>query len=495
MGIRTLRPALVTVVASLAGLLCLLASPGVACATYPTLSGHVTDAVNGKPIPSALVTVWYQSLPGFYDNTFADASGAWSVSAPAGDYKVEFSRELYVPQFYAGKSDEASADIVTLAGTSLTGIDAALARKPQGHLMGKITDAKTGAPLPGVSIEATSRVSDPYLWGYAISAADGTYDLAMPLGSYTIMYTKDGYVGCWYDNAYSQAAQTVFTAQDGVDVTGADLAMVREPTIIKGYVQDIDYKALPGISVQLLAASDGHVVDSVATDASGDFVLDVGDRLGESFKVRCHDPSGVLQDQYRTSGSLYSADPADAAVIQPVLGTTYYFDAWMSAAALGTISGHTLDSTGHVVPGVHVRIDRPGEVRDLTSGDDGAYSAAFKVAAHSTFTVKFTPGTANPGYVGELYRERQIDGVGDPVSVAPGQTVTVDSSLTKQCSIQGTLTRGADLVGFAEVWLYDKNGDVCAKTTASSGAYSFPTLREGTYRVFFPGGTVFHDQY
>ena len=67
----------------------------------------------------------------------------------------------------------------------------AAAQTPTGKIVGKVKDDQ-GAPLPGVSVEATS----PKLVGKAVAVTDetGTYRLfTLPSGVYTIVFSLQGF--------------------------------------------------------------------------------------------------------------------------------------------------------------------------------------------------------------------------------------------------------------------------------------------------------------
>ena len=160
---------------------------------------------------------------------------------------------------------------------------------------------------------------------------------------------------------------------------------------VSGTVKDIDYRNLQGIAVQLLDPADGHVLASASTGADGYYRLDTGDFVGQSVKVRCHDPAGQLQDRYFLVNWSSTTDPAKAEVLEVKLGISQQWDLWLSSPQHGHVVGHTYNSTGQVVPNVAVRIDRPGQVKETVSDADGAYDVELEVGTASSVTVTFTP--------------------------------------------------------------------------------------------------------
>ena len=476
-------------------LLVLSACAGAAAAAQPTVSGAVTDAVSGKGVGGVTVRAYSQDTPGFSWATDTARNGSWTMTLWAGSWKIRYDRHLYVTQWYVDASDEASADALTLGETAVTGIDVALARTPQGHLQGTVTDGKTGLPVADSDVEATSTNGDYDLYGHTLTEADGTYDLAMPPGTYKVRYGKFGYADRWYHAQTTSETATPLTVTDGMLVRGEDVLLQRTPVAIAGTVKDVDYHDLQGVAVQVLDPVDGHVLASATTGTDGYYRLDLGDFVGQPVKIRSHDLAGHLQDRYRLLNGSSTTDPAKAEVLDVKLGISHQWDLWLSAAQHGHVAGHTYNSAGQVVPNVAVRLDRPGTVKETVSDATGAYDIELEVGTATTVTMTFTPPYGS-NYAAEVYDHKLVGQPGDPVVVAPGQTVAIDSALTRPCSICGTVTgSGGTRFTWVQASLYDQAGDLAAETLGFDGDYSFTGLREGTYRVFIPGGPDYRDQY
>ncbi len=106
---------------------------------------------------------------------------------------------------------------------------------PSAKLEGKVVD-ETGAPLPGVSIEATS----PKMVGKAsaVSAGDGTFRLfSLPSGTYEITFTLQGFKTLIRKDVYVQLSQTII-----LNVTLTQAALEEQITVI-GQSPLIDVKS------------------------------------------------------------------------------------------------------------------------------------------------------------------------------------------------------------------------------------------------------------
>jgi hypothetical protein len=116
-----------------------------------------------------------------------------------------------------------------MAGTAFAQIS------PSAKLEGKVVD-DTGAPLPGVSIEATS----PKMVGKAtaVTAADGSFRLfSMPSGTYEITFTLQGFKTLIRKDVYVQLSQTIT-----MNVTLSQAALEEQVTVI-GQSPLIDVKS------------------------------------------------------------------------------------------------------------------------------------------------------------------------------------------------------------------------------------------------------------
>lgn len=145
-----------------------------------TISGTVTRAADGTPVPD--VTVWVDGDRGS-TAVVTDADGRYTaVGLGAGDYLIEFAPPIIddqppelAPEYYDdARSPDAATRVPVAAGGAVEGIDAAL--EATGAITGTVTRADTGAPVAGivVSAETTSHTSSIS----AVTAADGRYTIA-----------------------------------------------------------------------------------------------------------------------------------------------------------------------------------------------------------------------------------------------------------------------------------------------------------------------------
>ena len=125
-------------------------------AEMPTISGRVTDAVTGTPLPGnidpfARVTLQRACGEGCWDfvnSQYADGEGRfildsyyYGVPLPAGTYRIEAAANLYQTRIF--ETFEFSGSNVDVGDLALT---------PPASIRGRAVDADTGTALPGASV-------------------------------------------------------------------------------------------------------------------------------------------------------------------------------------------------------------------------------------------------------------------------------------------------------------------------------------------------------
>jgi Carboxypeptidase regulatory-like domain len=178
-------------------------APG-ALASTGSLSGTVTDASTGLPVPGVQVSAWREVNPTLTEGAsdYSDAGGHYTISGlPEADYAIQFSPDdlNYVPEYYDHRPSEAQADLVHLgAGESRSGLDAALT--VGGQIAGRVVGAVGKNPLKGVDVCAYSETD--FTGGCAQTDGNGEYTVnGLPSDSYAVQISPHG----WSLNYFGQA--------------------------------------------------------------------------------------------------------------------------------------------------------------------------------------------------------------------------------------------------------------------------------------------------
>jgi len=225
------------------------------------VSGRITDAISGYPIPEIAVVVMPSSGGGIYIGTgFSDVAGNYQVAMnlATGSYNVS----VILPKAYAGKT---VGPISVTAGSVTTGVNLALSRS--GIISGRIT-TPTGDPLANITVTAFSL-------GYAYSGYDETnatghyrIDSGLGTGTYTIMAVSGFNIN-----------QTSVSVTAGVESPNNDLQLDVTPPppsgIIMGKVTDTNSAPIAGAHVSAEGDTMMSSGDAI-TDGDGNYVMSEG---------------------------------------------------------------------------------------------------------------------------------------------------------------------------------------------------------------------------
>ncbi|MEE8389557.1 MAG: carboxypeptidase-like regulatory domain-containing protein [Anaerolineae bacterium] len=311
------------------------------------ITGVVTADDGSAPIASVGV---YAYDPVLYTSgyDYTDASGVYSISVPAGSYRVEFfPPDYHIAEYYNDVPYDAPGSytpVVVADGAVTPNINAGLA--PGAQIIGRVTDQTTASPLSGIDIYVDSPSGGYYYaWGY--TGADGVYTTTpgLPAGSYRLLFTDYNgvYATEYYTHAFRPSLATLVevtsTNRTGIDATLSAAAVITGTVTNSGPLSDIYVRAY--------YADEYIYVNSDTTDTSGHYRL-AG--LGPiSHKLRFYDSTGqYLSEWYQDQADWDTADP-----ITPTSGVTTTINAQLAQA--GMISGTvTVEGSGTPLSNISV---------------------------------------------------------------------------------------------------------------------------------------------
>ncbi|MFD8738526.1 S8 family serine peptidase [Streptomyces sp. NPDC059618] len=238
--------------------------------TIASFSGFGPSLVDGsmKPNISAPGVKVESTWPGSSYNTESGTSMAtphvagavallWSA-APSLIGNIDATRKLLnegarnVDDTHCG----GTADMNNVWGEGKLDILASVDLAPHtaATVTGEVTDRATGSALANITVKATGTGGDVRT---VTTAADGTYKLALPAGTYTFAYSGYGY-------ATGSAGVTVTEKQ----ALTQDIALTAVASHkVSGTVLDVTGKALAGATVEVTGAP----VAAATTDAKGTY--------------------------------------------------------------------------------------------------------------------------------------------------------------------------------------------------------------------------------
>lgn len=453
-------------------------------------AGHVT-AADGTPL--AGMTVVAYNLSGTRRTfTTTDASGAFTLTLPPGQFKVAaYDDNLgYVTSFYSGQPTFTAATPVAIAAGSSTRVDMALARAAA--LSGTITDRTTLAPLP--SMRVTVYGADGAVRAVVLTGGNGYFGVAITPDTVRVVIDDPAgnYAPTYYPDAESFQAAAQIAAGAGETFT-IDATLLRGGRVTGRVVDHLSALPIAAISVAAYNA-DGSIRSIVATDATGAYTIVVPPG---QYRIGAFDTALVYLSLFYPNQSLFAAaTPAYVTQQQTTAGLDF-------ALAKGTrVSGRTMSgSTGLPLAGITVgAYDLNGQlIVSSLSGPNGAYAlllapGTYKLLAFDTslqFATTYAGGA--PSFESTA-----------TIVATEGLTLAADFTMSAAGRVSGLIVdaaTGAPLAA-ASIFAYDANGnEVLTATTNASGAYRLALL-PGVYRIaaanpfrypaqFYPGVPTF----
>jgi len=454
------------------------------------ITGLVTNSL-GNGVQNALVYLYPEndsSWTAIIAIAPIDGSGNYKIAHAPGNYKLVFSwdeRILAVPdiyvvgQWYSGKGDFASADIVTIqAGATNSGRDAVL--EDGAAISGRVATT-TGAPISQVLVKAYNATG-----GYSSARTDSS-------GNYTIKHIRivDGirkvqfdaqsagnFLTEWYNDQTSQS--TANPVNITARATTANInAQLAGGGIISGRVTN---SAGAGIANVVVNANDlnFNLIRFGRTDANGYYSVQ-GLPTG-SYKIFFSTSSAgyYVGEWYNDKASFDAADQVSVTVGQ----ITSNIDAMLADG--GIISGRVTNASSQGISNVSVRIYDLSNVQIKSASTDtsGNYSVLGLVPGN--YKVFFD--TRNDGnYISEWYNDKTSFTTADQVSVAVDLTTSVNAHLASGGIISGQVTNTSNMgIANVNVNVYDSFLSVVRSgRTGADGNYSVQGLATGSYWIYF----------
>jgi 5-hydroxyisourate hydrolase-like protein (transthyretin family) len=457
-----------------------------------TITGQVTDAQTGKPVPN--VTINFNTSNGsFVTGTSTNASGNYTVGLAAGTYFARTFNSLgYVDGLFNGLnclncSVGTGTPIVVTVGSMTSGVSFVLSQGAT--ITGTVTDASSGNALQSVTVQIFT--SSGSFAASTTTNGSGTYTIrGIPPGTYFARTTNSlGYVDGLFTG--QNCLGCTVTSGTPIIITGSetksaiDFALLAGAKITGRVTDGITGAGLAGINVQVITPSSVGITSSL-TDASGNYTT-----------------SGLLAGTYfvRTTSTnnghinvLYDGIPCVACTAQGGVPIVLQSAQTMSGVNFvlpsgGQISGHVTDaSVGTPIANVVV------QVFDLTGGAVAA--AATDATGAYTVVTALAPGNyfvranGTQGYIAQIFTNTDCLTCavtsGTAVQVVAGATTTgVDFSMHQGGRVAGRVVDASTGAGIANaaIQISDAAGNFVTSASAdASGQYvTGAGVTAGTY--------------
>ena len=368
------------------------------------VTGVVSVLPGTSPVEGVSVTVRDHATAAIVAGATTDLGGNYAVTVPDGDYDFTFQPDPLSPLRAATPPTiHVSGDRVESIGLTRTGVF---------RLAGVVRDA-AGDPVPGVTIQVNGSSSS----ASGQSAADGSFALALPAGTYDVMLTK--YTATSGANAphqwYALGKLTISGDRDEDIVIPA-----REVTVhavdpngqpITGATLDTNNAWISGTNTVLETPFNLFAIDDGApTDTNGNSHLWLFDHTADSRQIRITPPPGSGLAAALLTLPTYTGDTT----IDVTLPRSF------------RLAGVVRDAAGHPVPGVTIQVNGSSSSASGQSAADGSFALALPAGTYDVMLTKYTATSgANAPHQWYALGKLTISGDRDEDIVIPAREVTV----------------------------------------------------------------------
>lgn len=472
---------------ALAGFTIGLAAPAHAAVN---ISGSLVDAT-GNYVQGQVYVYTADGTPVAYDYT---DNGTFDFALEDGAYKLEFNGYDHADEWYRDKADEATADVLTVAGAGQVLAPWTVESLP--YVTGAIT-APSGRPVSGGSVEVYDAATGNQV-GEEYTDPKGGFRLTSSLPSVKLRFSG-------YDPRTGDQLASEFYMDKGT-LAAADAVA---PTSAGANVGTVVLAPGGSIAGRVTSEAGAPVYRAQAcsnlggcdwTDANGYYLIE-GVDTGEHV-VSFNDPIGDYAGELYNNVPLTDQAAATRVAVAPGQAVVN-IDAALAAAPVVApvgvdLSGTVRDELGNIGVGYEVLVyDAPADARTREvvartySNRSGAYhfTELDRLAGKTQFKV-LVDGGNGPREEGDFARRDTWSGnkVGyETASVITAAPQVLDFTLPVAGGISGTVTSeagGPAESGYAAFTDADNNL-AGSEATEADGTYDNRALWAGDYTVMF----------
>lgn len=455
------------------------------------VSGSLIDAAGNY----AEGTVRAVTTTGVTAGSDYTSNGAFDIPLENGTYKLEFYSSDYTDEWYRDKADQATADVITVAGAAQTLAPWTVERIPS--VVG-VVRTTAGKPVANATVTAYDAAAGTEI-DDVDTAADGTFRLSASTPSVKLRFS--GYYGNeslateWFNDKASLATADAVTPT----VAGADVGVV---TLAPGGSIAGRITSEAGVPLHRARACSSSGCDW--TDANGAYLIE-GVNTGEHV-VSFSDPIGEYVGEFWNNvpaNNYAGANRVTVAPGQAVTGIDAALAAKTNAAPNGVdLSGTVRDELGAIGVGYVVNVyDTPANpdyakvVASTYSNRAGQYvfTELDRIGGETEFKIEVdTEENQGPREEGDFLRRTTWSGnklAYNTATVVTAAPQTLDFTLPVAGGVSGAVTSEAGgLPDFGFAAFRNSDGlDAGSTRTEADGTYDDRTLWAGDYTVRFGG--------
>lgn len=358
-----------------------------------SISGTLTDATTGDPIPNLAVAAYRKSDTGYQNSTFTDAGGHFTITGVTSEIILQYTDPLngYPLRWSGGAVFPADATgIATVPETNVVHNET-LAATPDprlaAHTLSGVVSASGGVPLGAIEVTA----DDGTTTYSTTSDRLGRWALATPDGQFTVGFVQGGgwsqltptelpWFSQYYPAAWNPTNATTVTVAGGGAVNTVDTTMVRSGLLHIPVATPSGDTVTSGYSI---VDGTGMTVNVVTPPQNGTSAVS----------------ALVKPGTYRVfiTGTR-AAGPANVALVPQWYSTTATGRAKVYATAVSVAAGQTVNGVQISLPATFAALSAPtisgtAAAGKLLTGSTGIWNQQ----TGSTYTYRWTRGSTTVG--------------------------------------------------------------------------------------------------
>lgn len=228
------------------------------------------DGAGGRPV--ATVTVYDSSWR--WVGVDLMGGGSYSVGGlGTGDYYVTAVADGYLREWYDNATVQSLAIGVHVEDGSAT-INKDFYLAPGKSIRGTVYDNAT-QPIEDARVEIVDNVTSSTTYGFAYSADNGSYSIAVAPGTYKVRAFAPGHTTEYYDNVTSFASATPVELATDNDTAGIDFSLGTVGSIVGQVFQADNVTPIVGVRVTAYNSSGGVVTYGDSSNDNGTYYINL----------------------------------------------------------------------------------------------------------------------------------------------------------------------------------------------------------------------------
>ena len=445
---------------------------------------------------TAQADMWVQLISAegrIVDETLSSNEGVYILNpSQLGKYTIHVQHRTVdqlplIVEITVTVADRFEQEIVLPTGKMDSPVSEARIMQGTGAITGVVTFADTTAPIQFAPVRLYDGTGVRLQTEFTDSQGRYAFD-DLDTAEYKVFFRtfSEAHVDEWYDNKPTQEAATWVDVIDGQVTSNINGALDPGATLSGRVSAEDTALPLPDVSVMIYDSSDNRL-DTTETNATGIYTFTKLAAAGYRIEFDTAGDSAYFGEFYDAKSDLASADMVLVASGETITG----IDATLRPG--GIIAGQITTADGNEpITDARIWLYNADDSLEATTSVNMSGQYTFTRLLPGDYKLNFRPGDLYPTYQAEYYEDQVDLDSADSISLADGQSMTINAELTAAALITGVVTASDTTLGLDDIIVvaYTEQGcndfdRVASAFTDASGSYTLGPLPADTYFLTF----------